>query len=90
VLYCQHFVDDGGDEMSAKIIFQSIENRQNGRGQNYAYAKFEIVSLDGSLAGEIGVPSANDQTVLLETKRRLRDLLQDALADLDGVPLAAG
>ena len=76
--------------MSAKVIFQTIEHRQNGRGQNYAYTKFEVMSHDGSVAGEIGVPSASDQTVMLETKRRLRELLQDALADLDGFPLAAG
>jgi hypothetical protein len=76
--------------MSAKVIFQTIENRQNGRGQSYTYTKFEITSHDSSVTGEIGMPLANDLTVMLEAKRRLRDLLHDALTDLDGVPLVAG
>jgi hypothetical protein len=74
--------------MSASIIRHSIERRPNAVAQDYAYRKFEIMSHDGSVTGEVGVPNANDATVMVETKRRLRDLLRDALTDLDRGPLA--
>lgn len=75
--------------MSAKVIFQNV-GRGNDHGREYVSTKFEILGADGSIAGEIRVPLATDLTVVLETKRRLRDFLQDALADLEGSQLAAG
>jgi hypothetical protein len=76
--------------MSAKVIFQAIEHRQNARGQEDAFTKFEVISHEGSIAGEISMPSANTATVMLEAKRRLYDLLHDALIDLQGNPIAGG
>jgi hypothetical protein len=76
--------------MSARVILGNIEHRPNARGEAYAYTRFEIMSHDGSIEGEIGVPLANDATVAAETKMRLRDLLRDALADLDRGPLKSG
>jgi hypothetical protein len=75
--------------MSAKVIFQSVQ-RQGEHGREYASTKFEILGFESSMAGEVRVPLAGDLTVLLETKRRLRDLLHDALVDLEGDQLAAG
>lgn len=77
--------------MSANGSFLgNIEHRSNARGEAYAYTKFEIMSHDGPVVGEIGVPLANDVAVVAETKKRLRDHLRDALADLDAGPLKSG
>lgn len=74
--------------MSVRIIFGNPETRPNGRGQDFTYTSFEIISHDGSVTGQVGVPAAQPHTARMETKRRLRELLTDALKELDGGPLA--
>jgi hypothetical protein len=65
------------------------ETRPDGRGQDFTYTSFEIMSHDGSVTGEVGVPATQPHTVLMETKRRLRELFRDALKELDAGPLGA-
>ena len=76
--------------MSAKVVFQKIEHRQSASGHECAYTKFQIMYHDGCIAGEISVAWPRTPTVMLETKRRLRELLLDALADLEGGRLPVG
>jgi hypothetical protein len=59
--------------MVARIIFQGIKRETtNAMDRPLAYLAFEIVSHDGSVTGQVGVPDANDATVMVEAKRRLR------------------
>ena len=74
-------------KMSARIIYGNPEIRLNSRGENYTYTSFEIMSHDGSVKGEVGVPFGQPHVVLMETKWRLRDLLKDAVTDIDRGPL---
>jgi hypothetical protein len=76
--------------MVARIIFQGIKREKNAMGRPMAYLAFEIASHDGSVTGQVGVPDANDATVMVEAKKRLRELLRDALKDLDSGPLGSG
>jgi hypothetical protein len=66
--------------MSLSIVFWPPETRPNGR----TYTSFEITNDDGSIKGEVGVPAGQPDFVLLETKRCLRELFEDALTELDG------
>ena len=73
--------------MAARIFYWPPETRPNGRGQDFTYTAFEITSRDGSVKGEVGVPAAKPDIVLMETKRCLRELFEDALTELDRGPL---
>jgi len=76
--------------MVARIIFQGIKREKNAGGHLMAYLAFEIASHDGSVIGQVGVPDANEATVMVEAKRRLRKLLRDALNELSGGPFGSG
>lgn len=70
--------------MLATINFSLPERRKNSQGESYSYIKFEIISHDGTVSGEIGVPFAvDDNLVLLEAKWRLKGLLKEALNDIE-------
>jgi hypothetical protein len=73
--------------VSVRINYGNPETRPSGRGLDFTYTSFEIMSHDGSVTGEIGVPAAQPHTALMETKRRLRELLTGALEELDRGPL---
>ncbi len=77
--------------MPVRIKFGHPETRPSGRGQGFTYTtytSFEIISHDGSVTGQVGVPAAQPHTARMATKRRLRELLTDALKELDGGSLA--
>jgi hypothetical protein len=69
--------------MVARVAVSKITRGLGRTGQQMAFVEFAIESHDGQFALNIGVPDGEDTAVTQEAQNRLKDVLRDALAELE-------